>query len=139
MAYVCLSSAFLYFLSYSTFFNASLFFIAFFSSQFAITRKPLIFCIHLRIFLIKSKIKGIGTIFPAIQNGIAFTIGILRIEDAIKPPRNSKIGIMESIIDKIDDLTNELILSMDSSKDGDVDNLIEDMEGLISSVKDYGD
>ena len=52
---------------------------------------------------------------------------------------DSKIGIMESIIDKIDDLTNELILSMDSSKDHDVDNLIDDMEGLISSVKDYGE
>ena len=71
----------------------------------------------------------------------ALNILHLATEDSPRIDRelDSKIGIMESIIDKIDDLTNELILSMDSSKDGDVDNLIEDMEGLISSVKDYGD
>ena len=71
----------------------------------------------------------------------ALNILHLATEDSPRIDRelDSKIGIMESIIDKIDDLTNELILSMDSSKDGDVDNLIEDMEGLISSVKDYGE
>lgn len=49
----------------------------------------------------------------------------------------AKIGIMNSIIDKIDDLTNELIISMDSSKEEDAKILIDDMEDLISSVKDY--
>lgn len=49
----------------------------------------------------------------------------------------SKKEILRSIIQKIDDLSNELVLSMDSSKDGDVDNLIDDMENLIKSVKNY--
>ena len=57
----------------------------------------------------------------------------------IESELSSKVKILNSIIDKIDDLTNELILSMDSSKDDDVDNLIDDMEGLIDSVKDYGE
>ena len=51
----------------------------------------------------------------------------------------SKIAIMNSIIDKTEDLTNELVLSMDSSKDDDVDTLIGDMENLIGSVKDYSE
>ena len=51
----------------------------------------------------------------------------------------SKIAVLNSIIDKIEDLTNELVLSMDTSKDEDAKNLIDDMENLISSVKDYDD
>ena len=51
----------------------------------------------------------------------------------------TKIGIMESIIDKIEDLTNELVLSMDSSDDEDADSLMADMEDLIGSVKDYSE
>lgn len=50
-----------------------------------------------------------------------------------------KIATMNSIIDKIEDLTNELVISMDSSKDDDAKNLIDDMENLISSVKDYNE
>lgn len=46
---------------------------------------------------------------------------------------------MESIIDKIEDLTNELVLSMDSSDDEDADSLMADMEDLIGSVKDYSE
>ena len=50
---------------------------------------------------------------------------------------NSKIGIMEIIIDKLDDLTNELVLTMEKSSDEDVNNLFEDMSDLINSVNDY--
>lgn len=56
-----------------------------------------------------------------------------KIEAEIK----SKIEVLKSIIQKIDDLSNELVLAMDSSEDHDVDNLIGDMENLIKSVKDY--
>ena len=52
---------------------------------------------------------------------------------------SSKIDILNSIIDKIEDLTNELVLSMDSSNKDDVNNLIDDMENLVSSVKDYSE
>lgn len=49
----------------------------------------------------------------------------------------SKITILKSIIQKLDDLANELVLSMDSPDEGEVDDVLESMEGLIKSVKDY--
>lgn len=49
----------------------------------------------------------------------------------------AKIEILKSIIQKLDDLSNELILSMDESSEDDIDGLVEDMESLIESVKDY--
>ena len=49
----------------------------------------------------------------------------------------SKITVMKSIIQKLEDLSNELILNDDLSQTGDVDNLIDDMDSLINSVKDY--
>ncbi|WP_407411707.1 hypothetical protein [Methanobrevibacter sp.] len=49
----------------------------------------------------------------------------------------SKINMLKAIISKMDDLTNELVLTMDSADDGDVDVLLDDMEGVIGSIKDY--
>lgn len=49
----------------------------------------------------------------------------------------SKINSLESIIKYIDDLTNELLINMNSDSDKDIENLYEDMEDLIDSVKDY--
>ena len=49
----------------------------------------------------------------------------------------SKISILRSIITKLDDLSNELILNEDLAQSGEVDNLIDDMDNLINSVKDY--
>ena len=49
----------------------------------------------------------------------------------------SKISSLESIIKYIDDLTNELLLNMNSDSNNDIKNLYEDMEDLIDSVKDY--
>lgn len=51
----------------------------------------------------------------------------------------SKISILKSIIDKLDDLSEELILNENLSKKEDVDELIDDMDGLINSVKQYND
>lgn len=59
--------------------------------------------------------------------------GSPKIENEIK----SKIDILESIIDKMDDLTNELVLTMDKSSDEEVGNLFDDMSNLIRSVSDY--
>ena len=50
---------------------------------------------------------------------------------------DSKKKILKSIIEKIDDLTSELVITMDDDDDREVDNLIDDMEDLIKSVKDY--
>lgn len=49
----------------------------------------------------------------------------------------SKINSLESIIKYIDDLTNELLINMNSDSNKDIENLYEDMEDLIDSVKDY--
>ena len=50
-----------------------------------------------------------------------------------------KITNMKSIISHVDDLTNELIISLSSNKKGnaDVENLFDDMKDLIDSVKKY--
>lgn len=48
-----------------------------------------------------------------------------------------KFGVLETIIGKMDDLINELVISLDSTNDGDVENLFDDMENLIGSIKDY--
>ena len=50
---------------------------------------------------------------------------------------DSKKKILKSIIEKIYDLTSELVITMDDDDDREVDNLIDDMEDLIKSVKDY--
>lgn len=50
---------------------------------------------------------------------------------------DSKINILESLIDKLDELSNELVLNMSKSDDGDVQNVLEDMEHLIDSIDNY--
>ncbi len=49
----------------------------------------------------------------------------------------SKIKISREIIDKLDALSNELLLNENLSKDEDVDELIDEMDNLIRSVKNY--
>jgi len=57
----------------------------------------------------------------------------------IRQELNSKINIMKRIINQIEDLTNELVIniSSDSQSKDEVNVLLEDMEDLIDSVKDY--
>lgn len=52
---------------------------------------------------------------------------------------NNKIKTLETFIDKMDDLINELVIHLSSNKkdDDDVNNLFNDMDDLIHSVKDY--
>ena len=57
----------------------------------------------------------------------------VKIEEEIK----SKITIMKNITSKLDDLTNELVLTIDKSDDEDINNLFDDMSNLIKSVSDY--
>ena len=49
----------------------------------------------------------------------------------------AKIVILDSINDRLEDLINELLLSEDASQNGDVENVISQMDELIRSVKDY--
>ena len=58
-----------------------------------------------------------------------------RVNDEIK----GKINAMKKIINQIEELTNELVININSSDEStqEVDNLLDDMENLIDSVKDY--
>jgi len=49
----------------------------------------------------------------------------------------SKISLLKAIIEKMDNLSNELVLNDELSKKEDVDNLISEMDDLIQSVKNY--
>ena len=52
----------------------------------------------------------------------------------------SKIEVLKSLIEKIDSLSNELIVNIgesESQSDDNVKNIIEDMENLIHSVDEY--
>ena len=46
---------------------------------------------------------------------------------------------MKTIINQIEDLTNELVINLNSNdeKTEEVKNLLDEMENLISSVKEY--
>lgn len=48
-----------------------------------------------------------------------------------------KFGVLETIVGKMDDLINELVISLDSTNDDEVENLFDDMEHIIGSIKDY--
>lgn len=65
----------------------------------------------------------------------------LAVEDTprIRGEIESKIDAMKKIIDQIEDLTNELVIniSSDSDSQNEVQVLLDDMENLIGSVKDY--
>lgn len=51
----------------------------------------------------------------------------------------NKITAMKTIIDRIENLTNELVINMsnENNSNQDVENLLNDMENLIDSVKEY--
>lgn len=57
----------------------------------------------------------------------------------IRQELDNKINIMKKIINQIEDLTNEMVIniSSDSHSKDEVNVLLEDMENLIDSVKDY--
>ena len=58
---------------------------------------------------------------------------------AVDDEINSKINILKSITDKLDDLSSELVINMSKTNDDDIDYVLEDMENLISSVNNYKD
>lgn len=51
----------------------------------------------------------------------------------------NKLKTLQAFIDKMEDLINELIIHMSSNKEDntDINNLFNDMDDLIDSVKDY--
>lgn len=75
------------------------------------------------------------------QADTALNIIKLAAEDTprIRKEVENKIDSMKRIIDQIEDLTNELVIniSTDSDSKQEVQVLLDDMEDLIGSVKDY--
>lgn len=52
---------------------------------------------------------------------------------------DSKINIMQSLIDKLDELSSELVIQMSKTKDDDINNVLNNMEDLISSINSYNE
>jgi hypothetical protein len=50
-----------------------------------------------------------------------------------------KIKTLETFVDKMEDLINELVIQLSSNEkdNDDINNLFKDMDDLIDSVKDY--
>lgn len=75
------------------------------------------------------------------QSDGALNIINLAAEDSprVHDELENKIEAMKKIINQIEDLTNELVINISSSGDStdEVKNLLDDMENLIESVKDY--
>ena len=71
----------------------------------------------------------------------ALNIAKYAVEDTprVEGEIESKIDTLKSIIDQIEDLTNELVIniSSDEKSSDDVKILIDDIDNLIDSVKEY--
>ncbi|MBR0270824.1 MAG: hypothetical protein IJQ68_02365 [Methanobrevibacter sp.] len=74
--------------------------------------------------------------YDSLVNLIKFTNeDSVRIDSEI----NDKMANMNAIIDKLDDLSSELVINMSKTNDDDLHNVLGDMESLISSINDYED
>ena len=64
-----------------------------------------------------------------------YSNGNADVEDELK----SKIKTLNTFIDKMEELTNEMVIQLSSNKDDkdEINNLFNDMDNLIDSVKDY--
>jgi hypothetical protein len=75
------------------------------------------------------------------QHDAAINIITLAAEDTprVQEEINNKINILKRIINQIEDLTNELVINISSSQQSseEVSDLLDDMENLIDSVKEY--
>lgn len=76
-----------------------------------------------------------------IQKDAALNIIHLAAEDTprVQEEINNKIQTMKQIINQIEELTNELVINISSDDEStqEVKNLLDDMDNLVESVKDY--
>lgn len=76
-----------------------------------------------------------------IQLGIARKMTEMDVDDNpfVVKELEGKIKTLETFVDKMDDLTSELIIHLSSNKkdNDDINSLFKDMDDLIDSVKDY--
>ena len=77
------------------------------------------------------------------KSQLEVTREMLKVDDddnrIVERELENKIKILETFIDKIEDLINELVIHLSSNKkdNEDIDNLFHDMDDLIDSVKNY--
>lgn len=95
---------------------------------------------HMAYVRFKSSITKSNNLFD-IQVGIARKMAEMDFDDNpfIEKELEAKIKTLETFIDKMEDLTNELIIHLSSNKkdNDDINSLFKDMDDLIDSVKDY--
>ena len=95
---------------------------------------------HLSYSKFSEAIKKSNRLF---ESQLEVTREMLKVDDddsiIVKRELENKIRILETFIDKIEDLINELVIHLSSNKrdNEDIDNLFHDMDDLIDSVKDY--
>lgn len=77
------------------------------------------------------------------ENQLTVTKKMIELDDGrnmiVKRELEVKIKTLSAFIDKMEDLINELVIQLSSNKrdDEDINNLFQDMDDLIDSVKDY--
>lgn len=95
---------------------------------------------HLAYERFNNSIKKSNNLFD-IQVGIAKKMVEMDADDNpfVVKELEGKIKTLETFIDKMEDLTSELIIHLSSNKkdNDDINNLFNDMDDLINSVKDY--
>lgn len=76
-----------------------------------------------------------------IQVGIARKMAGMDLDENpfVEKELDEKLKTLQTFIDKMEDLTNELVIHLSSNKkdNDDINNLFSDMDDLINSVKDY--
>lgn len=76
-----------------------------------------------------------------IQVGIAKKMAEMDFDDNpfVVKEMDAKLQTLQAFIDKMEDLTSELVIHLSSNKkdNDDINNLFKDMDDLIDSVKDY--
>ena len=95
---------------------------------------------HLAYARFKASITKSNNLF-GIQLGIAKKMAEIDASDNpfVVKELEGKLVTLQAFIDKMDDLTNELIIHLSSNKkdNDDINSLFKDMDDLIDSVKDY--
>lgn len=95
---------------------------------------------HLAYERFNASIKKSNNLFD-IQVGIAKKMAEIDANDNpfVLKEMEGKLNTLQAFIDKMDDLTNELIIHLSSNKkdNDDINSLFKDMDDLIDSVKDY--
>ena len=74
-------------------------------------------------------------------NQLKITQKMMELEssDVVNRQIEDKIRVLNTFVDKMEDLINELVIQLSSNKDDndDINALFKDMDDLIDSVKDY--